>query len=57
VPSRSDFPAERARTIRVSFWSVNSHFSCPKGDLKTPLEGEMRHILMFQQLVTPITKM
>jgi hypothetical protein len=57
APKRSDFPAERARTIRDRFWSVNSEFSFGIGGLETLFEAEKRHILMFQQLVTRITKM
>ena len=54
---RSDFPAERARTIRDRFWTVNSEFSFGIGGLATLFEAEKRHILMFQQLVTRVTKM
>jgi hypothetical protein len=54
---RSDFPAERARTIRDRFWTVNSDFSLGIRVLKTVFEAEKRHILMFQQLVTQVTEM
>jgi hypothetical protein len=57
APKRSDLPAERARTIRDRFWTVNSEFSFGIGGLATLFEAEKRHILMFQQLVTRITKM
>ena len=53
----SDFPAERARTIRDRFWSVNSEFLFGIGECATLFEAEKRHILMFQQLVSKVTEM